>query len=94
MFALIVESGILPPGAAQLIVGSTGNLLDHLDGQDVISFTGSLETSLMLHSHPNVARQATRFVAERDSLNAAILGPEAGRARRNSISSSKKSCAR
>jgi oxepin-CoA hydrolase/3-oxo-5,6-dehydrosuberyl-CoA semialdehyde dehydrogenase len=78
MFALIVESGILPPGAAQLIVGSTGNLLDHLDGQDVISFTGSLETSLMLHSHPNVARQATRFVAERDSLNAAILGPEAG----------------
>jgi oxepin-CoA hydrolase/3-oxo-5,6-dehydrosuberyl-CoA semialdehyde dehydrogenase len=78
MFALIVESGILPPGAAQLIVGSTGNLLDQLDGQDVVSFTGSLETSLLLQSHPNVARNATRFVAERDSLNAAILGPDAG----------------
>jgi len=77
MFALIVESGILPAGAAQLVVGSTGDLLEHLDGQDVISFTGSLETSLLLQAHPNVARQGTRFVAERDSLNAAILGPDA-----------------
>ena len=77
MFASIAESGILPPGAAQLIVGNTGDLLDHLDGQDIISFTGSLETSLLLQNHPNVARSATRFVAERDSLNAAILGPDA-----------------
>jgi oxepin-CoA hydrolase/3-oxo-5,6-dehydrosuberyl-CoA semialdehyde dehydrogenase len=77
MFALIVDSGILPAGAAQLVVGSTGDLLDHLDGQDIISFTGSLETSLLLQSHPSVARNATRFIAERDSLNAAILGPDA-----------------
>ncbi|HEY5349297.1 MAG TPA: phenylacetic acid degradation bifunctional protein PaaZ [Candidatus Lustribacter sp.] len=77
MFASIVESGILPAGAAQLIVGGTGDLLDQLDGQDVISFTGSLATSLLLHGHPNVARSATRFIAERDSLNAAILGPDA-----------------
>ncbi len=77
MFASIIESEILPAGAAQLVVGGTGDLLDQLDGQDVISFTGSLETSLLLHGHPNVARRATRFVAERDSLNAAILGPDA-----------------
>ena len=78
MFALIVESGILPDGAAQLVVGGTGDLLDHLGGQDVVSFTGSLETSLRLRDHPAIARNAVRFVAERDSLNAAILGPDAG----------------
>ena len=77
MFASIVDSGILPAGAAQLVVGSTGDLLDQLDGQDIISFTGSLETSLLLQSHASVARNATRFVAERDSLNAAVLGPDA-----------------
>ena len=77
MFAAIVESGILPEGAVQLVVGSTGDLLDHLEGQDVLSFTGSLETSLKLRDHPVVAEKAVRFVAERDSLNAAILGPDA-----------------
>ncbi len=77
LFQSIVESGILPDGAVQLVVGSLGNLLDHLDGQDVISFTGSLETSLLLRNHPVVATKAVRFIAERDSLNAAILGPDA-----------------
>jgi oxepin-CoA hydrolase/3-oxo-5,6-dehydrosuberyl-CoA semialdehyde dehydrogenase len=74
MFRMIVESGLLPDGAVQLIVGSTGDLLDHLEGQDVVSFTGSLETSLKLREHPAVARNAVRFIAERDSLNAAVLG--------------------
>ncbi len=73
---LMHESGLLPAGSLQLICGSTGNLLDHLGGQDVISFTGSLETSEKLHAHPNIAKHAIRFVAERDSLNAAILGPD------------------
>jgi len=77
VFRLIVESEILPPGAVQLVVGSTGDLLDHLGGQDVVSFTGSLETSLLLRDHPSVSRNAVRFIAERDSLNAAILGPDA-----------------
>ena len=77
MFAMIVESGILPAGAVQLVAGGIGDLLDHLEGQDVVSFTGSLETSLLLRDHPNVSRQAVRFIAERDSLNAAILGPDA-----------------
>jgi oxepin-CoA hydrolase/3-oxo-5,6-dehydrosuberyl-CoA semialdehyde dehydrogenase len=73
----IVESGVLPEGALQLIAGGTGDLLDHLTGQDVLSFTGSLETSLELRDHPAVARNAVRFIAERDSLNAAVLGPDA-----------------
>ena len=77
MFALIVESEILPPGAVQLVVGGVGDLLDHLGGQDVVSFTGSLATSELLRDHRNVSRSAVRFIAERDSLNAAILGPDA-----------------
>ena len=74
---LIVESGLLPAGSLQLICGSTGDLLDHLTGQDVVSFTGSLETSERLRNHPAIGRNAVRFIAERDSLNAAILGPDA-----------------
>jgi oxepin-CoA hydrolase/3-oxo-5,6-dehydrosuberyl-CoA semialdehyde dehydrogenase len=74
---LIVESGLLPKGALQFIAGSTGDLLDHLTGQDVVSFTGSAETSEHLRNHPVVSRNAVRFIAERDSLNAAILGPDA-----------------
>ncbi|MDR3461859.1 MAG: phenylacetic acid degradation bifunctional protein PaaZ [Beijerinckiaceae bacterium] len=75
---IIVDSGILPEGALQFVCGSTGDLLDHLTGQDVVAFTGSLETSEKLRNHPTVSRKAVRFVAERDSLNAAILGPDAG----------------
>jgi oxepin-CoA hydrolase/3-oxo-5,6-dehydrosuberyl-CoA semialdehyde dehydrogenase len=73
---LIHESGILPSGSLQLICGSTGDLLDQLGGQDVISFTGSIETSDRLRRHPNIAKHSIRFVAERDSLNAAVLGPD------------------
>ena len=73
----IVESGILPPGAFQFVAGGTGDLLDHLTGQDLLSFTGSAATSVKLRDNPAVSRNAVRFVAERDSLNAAILGPDA-----------------
>lgn len=73
----IVESGVLPAGALQSIAGGAGDLLDHLGGQDVLSFTGSLDTSLALRDHPAIARNAVRFVAERDSLNAAVLGSDA-----------------
>src|SRR4051812_31319118 len=73
---LMQESGVLPAGSLQLICGATGDLLDHLDGQDVISFTGSIESSEKLRRHPNISRHSIRFIAERDSLNAAILGPD------------------
>ena len=73
---LMHESGMLPAGSLQLICGSTGNLLDQLGGQDVISFTGSIETSEKLRNHPNISKHSIRFVAERDSLNASLLGPD------------------
>ncbi len=75
---IMIEADVLPPGALQLIVGSVGDLLDHLHGQDVISFTGSADTAAKLQAHPGIVREAVRFIAERDSLNAAILGPGAG----------------
>jgi len=74
---IMLETGVLPEGALQLISGSTGNLLDTLTAQDVVSFTGSAATALKLQSNPVFARESVRFVAERDSLNATVLGPDA-----------------
>jgi len=76
MMRLVVQSGILPEGALQLVIGSTGDLLDRLDGQDVVSFTGSADTAAMLRVNPNIVRQAIPFNAEADSLNCAILAPD------------------
>jgi len=76
-FRMIVESGILPEGAVQFVAGSTGDLLDRLTAQDVVSFTGSAATAAQLRSKPNILRNSTRFIAEQDSLNASILGPDA-----------------
>lgn len=74
MVRLIIDADILPKGALQMVCGSTGDLFDHLGGQDVVSFTGSAETAQKLQNHPVIARNAVRFIAERDSLNAAVLG--------------------
>jgi oxepin-CoA hydrolase/3-oxo-5,6-dehydrosuberyl-CoA semialdehyde dehydrogenase len=76
-FKVMIEADILPPGAIQLIVGSVGNLFDHLTGQDIVSFTGSASTALKLRTHPRVIQESVRFVAEQDSLNASLLGPDA-----------------
>ena len=77
-FRIMIEADVLPKGALQLIMGSTGDLLDHLTLQDVVSFTGSAQTAMKLQSHPVIARESVRFIAERDSLNASVLGPDAG----------------
>ncbi len=74
---LIVHSGLLPEGSLQLICGPTGNLLDQLNGQDSLCFTGSIDTSDKLRNHPTISKNAVRFVAERDSLNSAVLGTDA-----------------
>ncbi|MEP1230516.1 MAG: phenylacetic acid degradation bifunctional protein PaaZ [Litorimonas sp.] len=74
---IMIETGIIPDGALQLIVGRTGDLFDHLTGQDVVSFTGSASTASMLRTHPIVTQNSVRFVAEQDSLNACVLGPDA-----------------
>jgi oxepin-CoA hydrolase/3-oxo-5,6-dehydrosuberyl-CoA semialdehyde dehydrogenase len=77
-FRIMIEANVLPPGALQLIMGGTGDLFDHLTLQDVVSFTGSAQTAMKLQSHPVIARESVRFIAERDSLNASVLGPDAG----------------
>jgi oxepin-CoA hydrolase/3-oxo-5,6-dehydrosuberyl-CoA semialdehyde dehydrogenase len=74
---IMLEANVLPLGALQLIVGSTGDLFEHLTTQDVVSFTGSAATANKLKSHPVIVRESVRFVAEQDSLNASILGPDA-----------------
>ena len=76
-FRVMIDTGLLPDGAVQLIVGGVGDLFDHLGGQDVVSFTGSAATAAKLKSHPVVLRESVKFVAEQDSLNASILGPDA-----------------
>jgi oxepin-CoA hydrolase / 3-oxo-5,6-dehydrosuberyl-CoA semialdehyde dehydrogenase len=74
---LMVDSGILPAGSLQLISGSARGLLDVMDYRDMMLFTGSASTAQSLKSHPNVISGGVRFSAETDSLNAAILGPDA-----------------
>ncbi|SFJ40076.1 oxepin-CoA hydrolase / 3-oxo-5,6-dehydrosuberyl-CoA semialdehyde dehydrogenase [Amycolatopsis sacchari] len=74
---LIVESGLLPEGSLQFVAGSAGDLLDHVTGQDLVSFTGSASTAQKLRAHPVIVRNAVRFNAEADSLNCSVLGPDA-----------------
>ncbi|HEY0718182.1 MAG TPA: phenylacetic acid degradation bifunctional protein PaaZ [Streptosporangiaceae bacterium] len=77
MAELIIDSGLLPDGALQLVSGSAGDLLDHLTEQDLLSFTGSAGTAHRLRSHRGVVARSVRFSAEADSLNMSILGPDA-----------------
>jgi len=70
----IIASGILPEGSLQLICGSAGDILDHVNSQDVVTFTGSASTGLMLKSNPNILSQNTPFNMEADSLNCIVLG--------------------
>lgn len=73
---LMHESGLLPEGSLQLVIGSTGDLLDRLQGQDVVTFTGSADTAAKLRVNANLVRHSIPFNAEADSLNCAILTPE------------------
>ena len=76
-FRLMVESGIFPAGAIQLICGSAGDLLDHLGMQDAVAFTGSAATGRKLKDTPSIVEHTVRFNQEADSLNCSILGPDA-----------------
>ncbi len=73
---LMQESGALPEGSLQLIIGSTGDLFDHLEEQDVVTFTGSAATARKLRNHPNIINRSIPFNAEADSLNCAVLAPD------------------
>ncbi|MDG1876135.1 MAG: phenylacetic acid degradation bifunctional protein PaaZ [Acidimicrobiales bacterium] len=74
----IIDSGLLPEGALQFVAGSVDGLLDVLDEQDTLSFTGSAATARILRGHGAVLDAGVRFSAEADSLNAAVLAPAAG----------------
>ena len=76
MVRLVVESGLLPEGALQLVVGSTGDLLDRVDGQDIVTFTGSADTAARLRVRPNLIANSVPFNAEADSLNCAVLADD------------------
>jgi oxepin-CoA hydrolase/3-oxo-5,6-dehydrosuberyl-CoA semialdehyde dehydrogenase len=73
---MIEQSGILPKGALQLVIGSTGDLLDRLDVADVVTFTGSADTAAKLRVNANLVRNSIPFNAEADSLNCAILADD------------------
>jgi len=70
----IINIGLLPEGAIQLVCGSIDDLLDHLNEQDVVTFTGSAATGQALKNHPNLLANSIPFTMEADSLNCAILG--------------------
>ncbi|WP_310384155.1 phenylacetic acid degradation bifunctional protein PaaZ, partial [Roseateles sp.] len=73
---LIHASGLAPAGALQLIIGSSGDLLDRLEETDVVTFTGSADTASVLRVNANLVRRSIPFNAEADSLNCSILGPD------------------
>ncbi len=72
----IVQSGILPAGALQLIAGSARGILDHVQTEDVVTFTGSASTGQQLKAHPRLISEGVPFNLEADSLNACVLGED------------------
>jgi oxepin-CoA hydrolase/3-oxo-5,6-dehydrosuberyl-CoA semialdehyde dehydrogenase len=74
VFKEIIASNILPEGSLQLICGSARGILDYVESQDVVTFTGSAETGKKLKAHPRLIEEAVPFNMEADSLNACVLG--------------------
>lgn len=71
----VVDAGVLPPGALSVICGSSAGLLERLQPFDVLSFTGSAETAVLIRRHAAVAERSVRVNIEADSLNSALLLP-------------------
>jgi oxepin-CoA hydrolase/3-oxo-5,6-dehydrosuberyl-CoA semialdehyde dehydrogenase len=74
---LMTESGLLPAGSLQIIAGAGRDLIDQLDERDHLAFTGSADTARGLRGSDAVQVEGLRFSAEADSLNAALLAPDA-----------------
>ena len=74
---VMIDSGILPEGALQIINGTVRNILDTVESQDVVTFTGSAATGRILKAHPRIIQESVPFTMEADSLNASILGEDA-----------------
>jgi oxepin-CoA hydrolase/3-oxo-5,6-dehydrosuberyl-CoA semialdehyde dehydrogenase len=81
VFRRMIESGLLPEGALQLVCGSLGDLFEHLNCQDAVAFTGSASTAQNLRRHANVIANSVRFTAEADCFNSvhSRAGCDAGR---------------
>lgn len=73
----IVEAGILPPGTLNVVCGSAAGLLDALEPFDAVSFTGSAETAALVRRHDAISLRSVRANIEADSLNSAVLLPDA-----------------
>jgi oxepin-CoA hydrolase/3-oxo-5,6-dehydrosuberyl-CoA semialdehyde dehydrogenase len=73
----LVEAADLPRGVLQFAVGDVGDLLQHLQPQDVLAFTGGSQTSATMRRLDPVVHRSVRINIEADSLNAAVLGPDA-----------------
>lgn len=76
MVKSIVDSGLVPAGALSVICGGAGDLLNQLDSQDVVTFTGSAATGQQLRVHPNIVAKSIPFTMEADSLNCCVLGDD------------------
>lgn len=77
MVRKVVEAGVLPEGSLSLLCGPAGDLLEHLRFGDAIAFTGSASTASQIRQHSSVLERGVRLNVEADSLNAALLGPDA-----------------
>jgi len=77
MVSAVIEAAILPPGSLSILCGSPNGLLSHLRLGDIVAFTGSADTGAGIRDHPRIREQGVRVNIEADSLNAALLGPDA-----------------
>lgn len=77
LMKILVEQVPMPPGALSFIAGPPGDLIEHLGGEDVLAFTGSCDTGAALRLRRNLAAESVRINVEADSLNGAVLGPDA-----------------
>jgi 3,4-dehydroadipyl-CoA semialdehyde dehydrogenase len=73
----VIAAKVLPDGALNLLCGGAGDLLAQLTSDDVIAFTGSADTAARVRGHPNVIARSVPVNIEADSINAALLAPDA-----------------
>jgi 3,4-dehydroadipyl-CoA semialdehyde dehydrogenase len=73
----VVKAGILPTGTISILCGPARDVLDHVNESDIVSFTGSTDTAMRIRGQENILRRSVRVNVEADSINSAILGPDA-----------------
>ncbi len=74
MVHAVIDASVLPPGSLSILCGSPQSMLLHLRLGDAVAFTGSAETGREVRRS---LRDGVRLNIEADSLNAALLGPDA-----------------